>query len=141
MPAPQVEAKEAPPPGCEAVPKDTPLSALNTDIRPRDREGQIVPADGLPVDCAQYVFTEERFLSIGLTCETCRPRWCDVLGLARFYHRPLYFEEVCLERCGVRACCCQPGASAVHFFGRALMMPVLATCVCPCACVPAQYCF
>jgi hypothetical protein len=118
-----------------------PLATLTTDIRPRDRAGEIVAGDALPVDCAQYVFTDERSLSLDLSCDTCRPKWCDVLQLANFCHRPLYFEEACLERCGMRSCCCQPAASALHFYGRALMLPVMAVCRCPCSCVPAQYCY
>lgn len=118
---------------------DPPLSALSTDIQPRNSEGQIVSNDALPRNCAENRFTEKRYLPIDLACDSCRPRWCDVLGFAHFCHQPLYFEEVCLERCGVRSCCCQPTASAACFFGGALLMPVRAVCVCPCSCVPAQY--
>ena len=140
-PIAQTESKESVPEACQPAPQDLPLSTLTTDIRPRDHEGQVVAGDALPVDCAQYVFTEERFASFDLSCESCRPRWRDVLQLAHFCHRPLYFEEALLERCGVRSCCCQPAASAVHFYGTALLMPVYAICQCPCTtCVPAQFC-
>jgi hypothetical protein len=140
LPAAPAENQEGLPPECSAI-VDPPLSALSTDIQPRNNEGQIVSSENLPADCAQAqkVFADKRYLAIDLACDSCRPRWCDVLGFAHFCHHPLYFEEVCLERCGVCSCCCQPTASAACFFGGALLMPVRAVCVCPCSCVPAQY--
>lgn len=119
--------------------KDPPLSALSTDIQPRTADGQIVANENLPADCSQGVFTDKQYMQIDLACDSCRPRWCDLLGFANFCHNPLYFEEVCLERCGVRSCCCQPTASAACFFGGALLMPIRAVCACPCSCVPAHY--
>ena len=41
----------------------------------------------------------------------------------RFCHQPLYFEEVNLERYGVRYPVIQPICSAAHFFGTVGMMP------------------
>ncbi|MGY8771178.1 MAG: hypothetical protein ACKVH8_22425 [Pirellulales bacterium] len=40
-----------------------------------------------------------------------------------FYHRPLYFEEVNLERYGHRKKVLQPGLSAAHFFANTLALP------------------
>jgi hypothetical protein len=47
-------------------------------------------------------------------------------------HRPLYFEEINLERYGY-GCgwCLQPGASAAHFFGTVPALPYLMTADCP----------
>ena len=43
-----------------------------------------------------------------------------------FYHRPLYFEEINLERYGYGcAGCLQPAASAAHFFGTVPALPYL----------------
>lgn len=39
------------------------------------------------------------------------------------YHRPLYFEEVNLERYGHRHTFLQPGLSAAHFVGNAIALP------------------
>jgi hypothetical protein len=142
LPLPQMQAgtRESLPEGCKPAPEDLPLSELTADIRPRNpQDREVVLGETLPEDCAAHVFTEAQFLSIGLSCDSCRAKWCDVLRLANFRHKPLYFEEPCLERCGLPYCCCQPAASAVHFYGTALLMPVNVFCVCPCSCVPAQY--
>jgi hypothetical protein len=140
VPRMQAESTDSLPEQCKPAPVDLPLSELTTDVRPRDRERQVVSADALPVDCADHIFTEERFLSIGLSSDSCRANRCDVLRLAHFCHRPLYFEEECLERCGMKSCCCQPAASALHFYSHALLLPMKMCCVCPCSCVPAKYC-
>jgi hypothetical protein len=66
---------------------------------------------------------------------------------AQFCHRPLYFEEPCLERCGQkycccgRECCCQSAVSAAHFFGTAILLPVEFMCQCPgdCVCTPPAF--
>jgi hypothetical protein len=53
-----------------------------------------------------------------------------------FCHRPLYFEEINLERYGY-GCgwCLQPGASAAHFFGTVPALPYLMTVDCPHECI------
>lgn len=136
---PAVDYTTVPPDECMKI-VDPPLTALSTNIQPRTPQGEVVSSDELPTNCAQSVFTERTFMSINLSCDSCSPRWCDVLGLAHFCHRPLYFEEECLERCGVRSCCCQPSASAASFFGGALLLPIQAACACPCTSyVPAHY--
>lgn len=40
-----------------------------------------------------------------------------------FCHRPLYFEQVNVERYGHNAGCLQPAISAVHFFGTIPILP------------------
>jgi hypothetical protein len=42
-----------------------------------------------------------------------------------FCYRPLYFEEVCLERSGVSYGIAQPAVSSAQFFGRSLALPGL----------------
>jgi hypothetical protein len=51
-------------------------------------------------------------------------------------HRPLYFEEINLERHGY-GCpgCLQAGVSAAHFFASVPALPYLMTVDCPCECV------
>ncbi len=126
------------PEGCEPAPVDKPLVELTTDIRPRDEKGELVPDEKLPQGCAQYVFTDERYLPIELTCSSCQPSVCELLQLARFCHRPLYFEDAPLERWGIRACCFQPAASAAHFYCNAVVLPIKMMRQCPCECVPAR---
>jgi hypothetical protein len=51
-------------------------------------------------------------------------------------HRPLYFEEVNLERYGYGCgCCLQPLASAAHFFGTVPALPYCMAAECPHECV------
>jgi hypothetical protein len=50
-------------------------------------------------------------------------------------HRPLYFEEVNLERYGYSCGVVQPAVSTGHFFGRSLVLPVLMTLQHPWQCV------
>jgi hypothetical protein len=51
-------------------------------------------------------------------------------------HRPLYFEEINLERYGY-GCpeCIQPAASAAHFFATVPALPYCMAVECPCECV------
>lgn len=50
-------------------------------------------------------------------------------------YRPLYFEQVNLERYGYGCCeCLQPACSAAHFFGTIPMLPYCMANDCPCYC-------
>jgi hypothetical protein len=101
-----------------------PLTSLTVDITPIGRTGQIVLTDEKPVDCFSYAMGELPTIYVGW--DGSQPT-CDLLNVCcgwQFCHRPLYFEERCLERYGSRTCCCQPGASALHFYGTALLLPI-----------------
>jgi hypothetical protein len=137
-PAPTPVDRTAPE-GCPPAPVDTPLLALNVDIAPRNLNGEIVPGDQLPPDCAGYLFTDMRSANIDSSC-ACHMGLCDLLQLAAYCHNPLYFEERHLERYGVCSCCCQPLASALCFYGNALCLPAKMWRHCPCSCVPAHPC-
>lgn len=132
-PTPPAAAAVEWPADCPPQATDRPLSQLNADIRARNtQDGQPVPVEGLPPDCAKYVFTKVQHEPMLPSCSSHRPNTCDLLQLARFSYRPLYFEEPLLERYGIRSCCCQPAASALHFYGSALLMPVKIVRQCPC---------
>jgi hypothetical protein len=124
---------------CEQVPPDPPLSALSADISPR-KDGQIVSSDQLPTDCAKFALGSAPAQML-LPSGRCEPSACELLQLARFCHRPLYFNDECLERYGVRSCCCQPAASAARFYGGALLMPIRMLQQCPCDCVSTPACY
>jgi hypothetical protein len=50
-------------------------------------------------------------------------------------YKPLYFEEINLERYGYGCCAClQPAASAAHFFGTVPALPYLIAADSPCEC-------
>jgi hypothetical protein len=48
-----------------------------------------------------------------------------------FCHRPLYFEDPNLERCGLHAGCCQSLISATQFFGSIVLLPAKMAVHCP----------
>src|SRR5919106_5882341 len=64
LPAAAAETQEGLPPECSAI-VDPPLSALSTDIQPRNNEGQIVSSENLPADCAQaqHIFADKKYLA------------------------------------------------------------------------------
>ncbi len=142
IPAPSAAQPSGPvfPAECQPAPTDSPLFTLNTDIRPRGQDGKTVAADQLPFNCAGVKPPEQRMMSVDLSCDSCYPGYCNILSLARFCHKPLYFNDDCVERCGCTHCCCQPAASAMCFYGRALLMPVTTFCECPCSCVASGGC-
>jgi hypothetical protein len=133
---------------CQPVPYDKPLGQLDTDIQPRHAAPAVavgsqptpIAASDLPYSCSAPNRSGRRTLNFALCCESCYPSYCDILALAHFCHRPLYFNDDCLERCGCQWCCCQPAGSAACFYGGALLMPVRAVCQCPCSCVPSGGC-
>jgi hypothetical protein len=128
------------PDGCLPAPQTPPLASLTIDIAPRKNE-EFVSDSELPENCAKYVYTQERFQQFGLSCATCQMSVCELLELANYYHRPLYFEERALEKCGIRSCWCQPAKSACEFYGGALMLPCKMIRQCPCStCVPDGPC-
>ena len=116
LPAPEIPAQVGLKKGtdCETVPPDPSLSNLSADIQPRKRNGEIVSGADLPPDCAKHALGIRPAQTLTLPCTSCEPSTCELLQLARFCHQPLYFDDQCLERYGVRSCCCQPAASACH---------------------------
>ncbi len=93
-----------------------PMSEIRAQIRmdrpelPQDRARELFE-DAMPVD----------EVSLG------RDEWPDFqFGWASgvFYHQPLYFEDVGLERYGYSRCAVlQPVASSAHFFGNVALLP------------------
>jgi hypothetical protein len=69
------------------------------------------------------------------TTTRCWAEFCYLWDASCFFHRPLYFEEINLERYGY-GCgdCLQPGVSAAHFFGSVTALPYLMTVDCPHEC-------
>jgi len=140
-PGPNTVANVELPAECQPVPPDPPLSALSVDVEPRNRNGQIVAREQLPENCAVNVVGQAQFPSVPIGCASCRPSLCELLQPAQFCHQPLYFDDDCLERYGVRACACQPAASAVVFYGDALLLPVKMLRQCPNDCVRTHTCY
>lgn len=107
------------------VPK--PLGELGINI--------LLPSGLLPKDyaagCIQRGFEGSYSADLQRSWSTTSYHW-DPTCLC---YRPLYFEEINLERYGYGCCeCVQPAVSAAHFF---VTMPVLPYCMaidCPCQC-------
>jgi hypothetical protein len=120
---------------------DAPLCALTVDIRPIERPGQVDLSEARPVDCGSYALGDAPTLFL---CADASPAgsncWHACMGW-QFCHRPLYFEERCLERYGCQSCCCQPVASALHFYGSAVLLPVSMWRQCPCRCSVCTPCY
>ena len=90
--------------GCPEI-VDPPLATLSVDIAPRDPNGVYVPPADRPQSCwaeSGMATTPVLFVGGGCNCGwSCR----SILQLARFCHSPLYFEDVCMERCGIWKTC------------------------------------
>jgi len=104
-----------------------PITSLSTNIA--------LPSGQLP----SMVFPAESDHWQGACPCSCCPRgWaplCYCYAATCFYHNPLYFEEINLERYGYGCTpCLQPAASAAHFFVRVPMLPYLLATDCPGEC-------
>jgi hypothetical protein len=94
------------------------------------------PAGQFPTDHAISCWT--RVNQVAGPCGA----WRDWAGTCYFWdatclcYRPLYFEEINLERYGY-GCCqpLQPFASAAHFFGTIPALPYCMAVDCPCKCI------
>lgn len=104
-----------------------PIGDIAIDIRPPDGETPPDPA------IARFAEAGEEFHASGFN----RP-WQTYLfawEAPSVCHRPLYFEEVNLERYGYNHGLLQPAYSAAHFFGRVTILPYLIGAEPPCECV------
>ena len=108
---------------CQKLVVDVPISQLTVDIRPRDPEGHVVPEEALPEDCNRYFNVPAMYSSADLLLARARGLLRCWRG-AQFCHRPLYFEDACLERWGICHSCLQPAISGIKFFGTALLLSV-----------------
>jgi len=122
---------------CSPLPNDPPLFSLTVDITPRV-DG--VPSEDLPIQCPSYSLSGNMLqpcLESGSFCYRVPYCWES----ARFFHKPLYFEDWCLERCGETYCCCQPLISAIHFFGGVVILPLKIGLHPACRCVRTPACY
>lgn len=114
-----------------------PIDALTIDIRPPEGE--------LPFDCARTRLPALSQVAPGEPA--CRP-WPQILypwEATSYCHRPLYFEEVNLERYGytwcdrrcngVPAALLQPALSGAHFFATVPLLPYKMTLDPACECI------
>ncbi len=104
-----------------------PLTEVTLDIQP-------VPGE-VPPDVAAHKFAQAGQLPQPMGA--CRPWHPSVFSweAPALCYRPLYFEEVNLERYGYSCGVAQPFVSAAHFFGTVPAMPYLMTVDKPRECV------
>lgn len=135
LPTPAAPSTAPPKDPCGAV-ASKPLNQLGINIAE--------PTGKLPIDLAAPCWAQINQASDYARCwPVANYNW----EATCFYHNPLYFEEVNLERygyqCGDRCCCCscgrecclQPIASAGHFYGSVLALPYCMAVDCPGDCV------
>jgi hypothetical protein len=129
---PPEQAMEAEPPVAMLTPcraaAEKPLAELGIGIEP--------PAGQFPTNHAAMCWdsvNSQTGPAAGLRCWSGFNYHWDATCLC---HRPLYFEEINLERYGY-GCgwCLQPAASAAHFFGTVPALPYLAAVDCPHECI------
>jgi hypothetical protein len=107
---------------CGAV-AEKPLNELGINIA--------IPAGELPTDHGAVCLESMNTPSVR-SFPTSMYHW----DATCFCHRPLYFEEINLERYGYGCgCCLQPLASAAHFFGTIPALPYCMAAECPHECV------
>jgi hypothetical protein len=131
-PSPQVAspenrfADEIPPPGC-GVPNEKPLGQLTIETR--------APEGALPVNHAAACWEQLNSITGHAADVRFWAQQTYAWDAPCTYHRPLYFEEINLERYGYGCCeCLQPLASAAHFFGTVPALPYCLAADCPGEC-------
>ncbi len=115
---------------------DLPLGSLTVDARPRKADGNLVNLAQLPAGCWE---SSPLAANIGVIFMDGNCGWHidlsrEVLELARFCHRPLFFEDVSLERYGVSNCY-PPLHAATHFTIDLALWPARALFTKPGKCV------
>jgi hypothetical protein len=124
-PSPEIAAHSNDP--CAAA-VEKPLTALGIHIG--------LPSGDLPVDHAAACWESMNQTSGSLAGGRCWPGYVYHWDATSLCYRPLYFEEINLERYGYGCCAClQPAASAAHFFATVPALPYCMAVECPCECV------
>ncbi len=102
------------------------LTDVPLDIRPTAGELPSIQSAAAPGD----TLTPDRCIG----CNECEPIVCSWTPWTICF-RPLYFEEIGLERYGASWGVAQPAVSGAHFFGRVVAMPYKMWVRCPRSCV------
>lgn len=133
-----------PPPEAEPLPTDEPLPADDSQ-GPADSLFQMTPLGEISLDPKPNhpapELTETPFLSgqRGDLRELRMEQGWTAMSMhwkaSNFAHRPLYFEDVLLERHGQNHGLVQPAVSAAHFFGAVPLLPAMMVLEHPWECV------
>ena len=132
QPAEQLPLQPAPPAGSDdpcAAAAEKPLGELTINIQ--------APAGELPRDFATDCWEQIETEAGPFAGARCWPLFTYHWNATCFCHRPLYFEEINLERYGYGChdCLLQPAASAAHFFATVPALPYCMAAECPGECI------
>lgn len=120
-PAKKQPAEQLPPPG---EPEAVPLAALKEPKKIGDVKIDIsLDGEEFPMDVAALRFKKAGEITHGVGASRNWGESAFAWEPGGVAHRPLYFEEVNLERHGYSAGLLQPALSAAHFFGRVPTLP------------------
>lgn len=137
------QVKIQPPPGgdaqSEARPSDlskNPCAAMDEKPLGELGIGIALPEGKLPDDFATACWNQLNTSPGPLTALRCWSSFVYNWNATCLCHRPLYFEQINLERHGYGCCeSLQPLASAAHFFATVPALPYCMAVECPCECV------
>jgi len=108
-----------------------PLSAVSLSVATQSATLSGEPLKQPEDQAAQIFATYGTYLDTPLPQRSLRP----ARNLYPVYFNPLYFEDPNLECCGIGCGCLTEVASAIHFFGRAPLVPYMMGSTPPCCCV------
>jgi len=95
----------------------------------------MLPSGLLPKDHASLCWADRNAIGGPYATMRCWPMLSYFWDAPCLCYRPLYFEEINLERYGYGCCACiQPAVSAAHFFGTVPCLPYCMADHCPCEC-------
>jgi hypothetical protein len=95
----------------------------------------ILPSGLLPKDHAALCWAQRNAMGGPFPAQRCWGSLPYLWDAPCLCYRPLYFEEINLERHGYGCCACiQPAVSAAHFFGTIPCLPYCMAEHCPCEC-------
>ena len=103
------------------------IAAFDLDFKPMsDLSAQTKPEEGeLPKDYAAARFAREGEITHRMGFSRTTTEISMMWEAPASSHRPLYFEDINLERHGYKVPLIQPALSAAHFFGRVPMLPYM----------------
>lgn len=129
MQQPSPSASDLPSPVDEAIEEQLAreLEAFELDVKPiHELSTRIAPEQGdLPKDYAAARFFREGEIAHRMGYSRTKVETSMSWEAPKLCYRPLYFQDINLERHGYKVPLVQPALSAAHFFGRVPLMPYM----------------
>jgi hypothetical protein len=133
----RADAPSAPATQSDVQPQTTSDPCAGGSEKPIDELGIniVLPSGLLPKDHAALCWAERNAMGGPFAGMRFWPMLSYFWVAPCVCYRPLYFEEINLERHGYGCCkCIQPAVSAAHFFGTIPCLPYCMAEHCPCQC-------